>query len=114
MLVPNGAASGLLSDPTGLDGFSPGKAVAGAQNVELEDVRKMTKYFEEHDIRYFFYIGGNDSADTCHIVNEQAKEVGDDVARSSAQSTPDWVHLIDAARGVLYNSASSPKESPGP
>ena len=27
-----------------------------------------------HDIRYFFYIGGNDSADTVRIVNEQAKE----------------------------------------
>ncbi len=25
-----------------------------------------------HDVRYFFYIGGNDSADTVRIVNEQA------------------------------------------
>jgi 6-phosphofructokinase len=25
-----------------------------------------------HDIRYFFYIGGNDSADTCRIVSEMA------------------------------------------
>ena len=25
-----------------------------------------------HNIRYFFYCGGNDSADTCRIVNEQA------------------------------------------
>jgi 6-phosphofructokinase 1 len=25
-----------------------------------------------HDIRYFFYIGGNDSADTCRIVSEKA------------------------------------------
>ena len=30
----------------------------------------------EHDIRYFFYIGGNDSADTCRIVNEKAAEAG--------------------------------------
>ena len=29
-----------------------------------------------HEIRYFFYIGGNDSSDTCRIVNEQAKRVG--------------------------------------
>jgi 6-phosphofructokinase 1 len=27
-----------------------------------------------HDIRYFFYIGGNDSADTCRIVSEKAAE----------------------------------------
>ena len=26
-----------------------------------------------HDIRYFFYIGGNDSSDTVRIVNEQAR-----------------------------------------
>ncbi len=31
---------------------------------------------EQHDIRYFFYIGGNDSSDTCRIVNELAKEKG--------------------------------------
>ena len=30
----------------------------------------------DHDIRYFFYIGGNDSADTCRIVNERAAEAG--------------------------------------
>jgi 6-phosphofructokinase 1 len=27
-----------------------------------------------HDVRYFYYIGGNDSADTCRIVHEQAQE----------------------------------------
>jgi 6-phosphofructokinase 1 len=32
-----------------------------------------------HDIRYFFYIGGNDSADTCRIVSEKAAEVGYDL-----------------------------------
>jgi 6-phosphofructokinase len=30
----------------------------------------------DHNIRYFFYIGGNDSADTCRIVNEKAKDAG--------------------------------------
>ena len=30
----------------------------------------------ENDIRYFFYIGGNDSADTCRIVSEKAAEAG--------------------------------------
>lgn len=28
------------------------------------------------DIRYFFYIGGNDSSDTCRIVNELSNEAG--------------------------------------
>ncbi len=30
------------------------------------------KVLKAHDIRYFFYIGGNDSADTARIVNEEA------------------------------------------
>ncbi len=29
-----------------------------------------------NDIRYFFYIGGNDSADTCRIVSEKAADAG--------------------------------------
>jgi ATP-dependent phosphofructokinase / diphosphate-dependent phosphofructokinase len=32
-----------------------------------------------HDIRYFFYIGGNDSADTCRIVSEKAVQSGYDL-----------------------------------
>lgn len=30
----------------------------------------------KHDIRYFFYIGGNDSSDTCRIVNELSRASG--------------------------------------
>lgn len=29
-----------------------------------------------HDIRYFFYIGGNDTSDACRIVNEVSNEAG--------------------------------------
>lgn len=32
-----------------------------------------------HDIRYFFYIGGNDSSDTCRIVREAAVTAGYDL-----------------------------------
>lgn len=35
---------------------------------------KMFEVMKAHDIRYFFYIGGNDSADTVRIVNEKANE----------------------------------------
>lgn len=31
---------------------------------------------EKHNIRYFFYIGGNDSSDTCRIVNELSNQKG--------------------------------------
>ncbi|MEE8385728.1 MAG: 6-phosphofructokinase, partial [Dehalococcoidia bacterium] len=32
------------------------------------------RVLKAHGVRYFFYIGGNDSADTVHIVNEQSRE----------------------------------------
>ncbi|MBI4537525.1 MAG: 6-phosphofructokinase [candidate division NC10 bacterium] len=32
------------------------------------------RVLKAHDARYFFYIGGNDSADTVRIVNEQAEQ----------------------------------------
>jgi 6-phosphofructokinase len=35
---------------------------------------RMFKVMQKHDIRYFFYVGGNDSSDTVRIVNEQARE----------------------------------------
>lgn len=35
--------------------------------------QEIFKVFKAHDVRYFFYIGGNDSADTVRIVNEQAE-----------------------------------------
>ncbi|HWB20070.1 MAG TPA: diphosphate--fructose-6-phosphate 1-phosphotransferase [Phycisphaerales bacterium] len=31
---------------------------------------------KKHDIRYFFYIGGNDSSDTCRIVRDKAQQAG--------------------------------------
>ncbi len=33
---------------------------------------RMFKVMQAHDIRYFFYVGGNDSSDTVRIVKEQA------------------------------------------
>ena len=37
---------------------------------------EMFKVMMAHDIRYFFYIGGNDSADTVRIINQKANESG--------------------------------------
>ncbi|MBP1753858.1 MAG: 6-phosphofructokinase [Firmicutes bacterium] len=38
--------------------------------------KEIFKVFQAHGVRYFFYIGGNDSADTVRIVNEQAESSG--------------------------------------
>ncbi len=34
---------------------------------------KVLSVFKKHNVRYFFYIGGNDSADTARIINEMAQ-----------------------------------------
>ena len=37
---------------------------------------KIFKVFEQNNVRSFYYIGGNDSSDTCRIINELAREAG--------------------------------------
>jgi 6-phosphofructokinase len=37
---------------------------------------RIFKVMQKHDIRYFFYVGGNDSSDTVRIVNQHAEEAG--------------------------------------
>ncbi len=41
--------------------------------------RDIFKVCQAHDVRYFFYIGGNDSSDTVRIVNENAETAGYDM-----------------------------------
>jgi ATP-dependent phosphofructokinase / diphosphate-dependent phosphofructokinase len=41
-----------------------------------EDVAKVIETFKQNDIRYFFYIGGNDTAETAHIVEQVSAEQG--------------------------------------
>ncbi|MDF2520138.1 MAG: 6-phosphofructokinase [Clostridia bacterium] len=40
------------------------------------DFRRVIEVFKAHNIRYFFYIGGNDSMDTAHKVSQYAQKVG--------------------------------------
>ncbi len=39
-----------------------------------EECARIFDVFSRHDIRYFFYIGGNDSAETAHIINTIADD----------------------------------------
>lgn len=56
--------------------------VAGTSSAALMSTRvkpdrqyckEIFKVLKAHDVRYFFYIGGNDSADTVRIVNQEAE-----------------------------------------
>ena len=38
------------------------------------DLQRVFEVFQAHNIRYFFYIGGNDSQLTCHKISEIAKQ----------------------------------------
>lgn len=38
-----------------------------------EDCQGIFRILKDKDVRYFFYIGGNDSAETAHIIDEEAK-----------------------------------------
>jgi len=40
------------------------------------DLARIHEVFSKHNIRYFFYNGGNDSMDTCHKVNDYMERVG--------------------------------------
>jgi len=42
------------------------------------ECERVFEAFKKNDVRYFFYIGGNDSAETAHIISEMAKEANYD------------------------------------
>ncbi len=39
-----------------------------------DDCVKLFEVMQKYNVRYFFYIGGNDSAETTHIINEEARK----------------------------------------
>ena len=62
-----------------LDALCHTPSAALGSTRDKPDVDYCKRIFEsckKHDIRYFFYIGGNDSSDTCRIVNELSNERG--------------------------------------
>ena len=56
---------------------SPCSALGSSRDKpDDEYCAKIFEVFKKRNIRYFFYIGGNDSASTAHIINSQAGEAG--------------------------------------
>ncbi len=58
--------------------WSPSSALGSCRHKVKsdEDRQKIINIFKKHDIRYFFYIGGNDSMDTADKVSKLAKRTG--------------------------------------
>ena len=44
-----------------------------------DDCQAIFNVLKKYNVRYFFYIGGNDSAETTHIINEAARAAGHDL-----------------------------------
>ena len=65
--VPNEVLAKLDNTPASAIGSCRKKLSAG-------DYPKILECFIKHDIRYFFYNGGNDSMDTCHKISTLAIE----------------------------------------
>ena len=56
---------------------SPCSALGSSRDKpDAEYCARIFDVFKKHNIRYFFYIGGNDSANTAHIINTMAAETG--------------------------------------
>ncbi len=55
----------------------PSAALGSSRDKPDEEYcRRIFEVFKKRNIRYFFYIGGNDSANAAHIINVMAAEVG--------------------------------------
>ncbi len=56
---------------------SPSAALGSSRDKpDAEYCEKILNIFKKRDIRYFFYIGGNDSANACYIINNMAADAG--------------------------------------
>jgi ATP-dependent phosphofructokinase / diphosphate-dependent phosphofructokinase len=59
---------------------TPSSALLSTRDKPDEEYcSRIFRVLKAHDVRYFFYIGGNDSADTVNIVNRNAEQAGYDM-----------------------------------
>jgi 6-phosphofructokinase 1 len=69
---------------------SPSSALGSSRDKpDTAYCEKILEIFKKRDIRYFYYIGGNDSANTCHIINNMAVESGFDLKAFHVPKTVD-------------------------
>jgi 6-phosphofructokinase len=60
---------------------TPAAALGSARKKPTpEECGRVFEILKRYDIRFFFYIGGNDSAESAHLIDENAKRVGYEMA----------------------------------
>ena len=68
------AIAGLAHTPGGAFGSCRFKLKGFEEN--LAEYERLIEVFQAHDIGYFFYNGGGDSADTCHKISQLSQKMG--------------------------------------
>ncbi len=75
------------------------------------DMDRLFQVFEAHNIRYFFYIGGNDSQDTSHKIHQQAiargyplRVIG--IPKTIDNDLPHTDHCPGYGSAIKYNAAT--------
>jgi len=69
---------------------SPSSALGSSRDKpDAEYCAKILEVFKKRNIKYFFYIGGNDSANTAHIINTMATQTGYDMRAFHIPKTVD-------------------------
>ena len=69
---------------------SPSSAIGTSRDKpDAEYCGKILEVFKKRNIRYFFYIGGNDSANTAHILNTVADQMSFDIRAFHIPKTVD-------------------------
>ncbi len=79
-------------DPFTIEGLrkTPSSALGSCRyKVQEEDYGRIIEIFEKHNIRFFFYIGGNDSMDTAHKIEGLARKEDFDLTVIGVPKTVD-------------------------
>ena len=80
----------LSADTLEVVAASPSSAIGTSRDKPDEEYcAKILEVFKKRNIRYFFYIGGNDSANTAHILNTMADEANYDIRAFHIPKTVD-------------------------
>ncbi|MCX7825288.1 MAG: 6-phosphofructokinase [Verrucomicrobiae bacterium] len=90
----NSAIKGLLYTPSAALGSCRYKLDFASQDAGMaaraqRDCERVLEVFKAHNIRYFFYAGGNDSMDTADKINQLAQQQGYDLRVIGVPKTVD-------------------------
>ena len=87
-------------------GKTPAAALGSERKKPTEkDIEKLISIFEKQDIRNFYYIGGNDSAETAYLVEEGARSSGYEMKAFHIPKTIDN-DLLETDHSPGYGSAA--------